>query len=146
MLYPRPSHIKEYVRKLPNENKFLNYNFDNFTLCYEVKCTCGNEEFEVFMDNDPTVLAKCAECRKDIIVYDLKYYPAASVIEEEEILTKYVSIMNDKIFNICVIYEYSDEFEFEDEEFDCNDITWCQIYGYGIKSNQVFKIVDDETA
>lgn len=146
MLYPRPSHIRENVYKLPDENMFLKYKFDSYTMCYKVKCTCGNEEFEVFTDSDPTVIAKCAKCKNEIIVYDLKYYPAASAVEEEEDFKKYISCKDDKLFNLCVIYEYSDEFEFEDEEFDSDDITWCQVYVYGIKSKEVFKIVDDETA
>lgn len=51
---------------------------------------------------------------------------------------------NDR-FNVAVIFEYSDEFSFDDE-FDENDITWCQIYLYDPKNLCSIMIVDDETA
>lgn len=58
----------------------------------------------------------------------------------------YISAEGDDVFNVCVVYEYSDEFSLSDAEFDNNDVTWCQVFVYGTKSNKVYKIVDDETA
>jgi hypothetical protein len=45
-----------------------------------------------------------------------------------------------------MIIQYSDEFALDDEEFDEDAITWCQIYLYDIASLQSIIIVDDETA
>ena len=53
--------------------------------------------------------------------------------------------MSDK-FNVAIIIQYSDQFAFNDERFDENDITWCQIFLYDIVNLQSIMIVDDETA
>lgn len=145
-MHPKPKHIDGYVYKISSNNKFFKDNLDDFTIPYAVKCTCGNEVFKVFLNTSPTVIAKCSECSKDIIVYDLKHYPAATPARKEEELIEYKSEAGDDNFNICVIYEYSDEFSFDDEEFDPNDITWCHVHLYGTKSKKSFYIVNDETA
>ena len=44
-----------------------------------------------------------------------------------------------------MVYEYDDEFEFEDDvDFDSNDITWAKVFVYD--QNILQKILDDETA
>lgn len=63
----------------------------------------------------------------------------------EKVINENINENNDK-FNVAIIFEYSDEFAFDDEEFDENDITWCQIYLYDIVSLRSIMIVDDETA
>lgn len=78
-------------------------------------------------------------------MYDLDCYTCAEKYMEEE-LNLYISPDGDNIFNVSVVYEYSDEFSFSDENFDNNDISWCHVYVYGINSGKVYKIVDDETA
>ena len=63
----------------------------------------------------------------------------------EEKLEKIINKSNDK-FNVAIIIQYSDQFAFNDERFDENDITWCQIFLYDIVNLQSIMIVDDETA
>lgn len=91
-------------------------------------------------------MAFCASCGKAITLYDLIEYPCAVTYRDnEEILRKVINKDNDK-FNIAIIFQYSDDFDFDDEEFDENEITWCQIYLYDIVNLQSILIVDDETA
>lgn len=140
-----PNHIEGYVEKLPNKSKYIEYEFDEYTMPYEVKCSCGSKEFVVYNNEEPRVELKCTKCGKRIVVYDLDFYPCASKYKEEQ-LNQYTSPEEDNIFNVAVVYEYSDEFPFSDEEFDCNDVTWCNVYVYGVNSNKVYEIVNDETA
>jgi hypothetical protein len=144
-MQPKPNHIEGYVERLPNKSKYVEYEFDEYTIPYEVKCSCGNKEFIVYNNLEPRVELECTKCGNKIIVYDLDYYTCAEKYMEEE-LNLYISPYGDNIFNVSVVYEYSDEFSFSDENFDKNDISWCYVYVYGIKSNKVYKIVDDETA
>lgn len=144
-MIPKPVHIDGYVKKLPNKSKYVEYDFDEYTLVYEVECSCGCNEFNVFLNAEPRVEVECTNCSNRIIVYDLDYYTCAEKYKEEE-LQRYTSLEGDESFNVCVIYEYSDEFSFNHKSFDCNDVTWCNVYLYGIKSENSIKIVDDETA
>lgn len=142
---PKPNHIEGYVEKLPNKSKYVEYEFDEYTIPYEVKCTCGNREFKVYENLEPKVEIECTKCGNRIIVYDLDYYTCAEKYNEEK-LNLYTSPYGDNFFNVCVIYEYSDEFSFLDKNFDNNDITWCEVFIYGVDSKKVYKILDDETA
>lgn len=44
-----------------------------------------------------------------------------------------------------MLIQYSDQFAFDDVRFDENDMTWCQIFIYGIVNLQHIMIIDDET-
>lgn len=145
-MLPRPDHIQGYVEKLKDKSKYgITYEFDEYTLPYEVKCNCKNSEFMVYHNEEPRVVVECTQCRNKIIVYDLDYYPCGEKWKEEE-LNLYISSEGDDVFNVCVVYEYSDEFPYSHKQFDRNDITWCHIYIYGVKSKKAYEIVDDETA
>jgi len=139
-----PRHIQQYAKKLTNNNKYFEWEEDEYHLQYSVKCTCGNEAFEIIGDEDFTTIAKCTECKNEIILYDLRLYPAAIHIECDKKPIRYITKDGDTIFNVAVHYEYSQLYE--DEEFNPDDITWCIIRVYGLKSNKIFEILDDETA
>lgn len=141
-----PEHIDGFVVKLPNKNKYFDYDFCDFNIPYEVKCSCGCEEFRIYKNSLPYVYVVCEKCKQKLNIYDLNCYPSASVIPTNEEPKEFKSADEESIFNVSVIYEYSDEFSFEDAEFDKNDITWCHVYGYGVRTNKVFEIIDDETA
>lgn len=142
-----PDHIKKYVKKIIGKNKFWDDNIDDqYTFAYEVSCSCGNNEFVIYKNSEPKVIASCEKCGKTITLYDLIEYPCAVTFrEEEDILEKVTNENNDK-FNVAIIFQYSDEFAFDDEEFDENDVTWCQIYLHDVVSLRSFLLVDDETA
>lgn len=146
MIYA-PSHVKKYVEQIQGKNKFFSDNIDGqFTFAYEISCSCGNKEFVVYKNSEPKVIASCTSCGNQITLYDLIEYPCAVVVRDtEEALEKVVNNNNDK-FNVAIIIQYSDEFALDDDEFDEDAITWCQIYLYDVVNSQPIMIVDDETA
>lgn len=146
MIYA-PDHMKKYVKQIQGENKFFSDSiYGEFTFAYEISCSCGCKEFVVYKNSEPKVMAYCASCGKQITLYDLIEYPCATTAgNREEELVKVINKNNDK-FNVAIIIQYSDEFAFDDEEFDENDITWCQIFLYDTVNMQSIMIVDDETA
>lgn len=146
MKYPRPNHIDDYVVNLPKENKFLEEDFDDVTMPYIVKCTCGCEEFTISRSNHKTVKIDCKNCGKNITVYDKDFYTCSSKLNSDEVFVQYKSSDDDTLFNVCAIYVYSEDYPIEDDKFDSNDVTWCQVLGYGTISNKVFEIINDETA
>lgn len=92
------------------------------------------------------MIASCTSCGNQITLYDLIEYPCAVVVRDtEEALEKVVNNNNDK-FNAAIIIQYSDEYALDDDEFDEDAITWCQIYLYDVVNSQPIMIVDDETA
>ncbi|MGN0402832.1 MAG: hypothetical protein ACI4HQ_11340 [Acetatifactor sp.] len=146
MIYA-PSHVKKYVKRIQGENNFFSDGiYGEFTFAYEIRCDCGCKEFVVYKNSEPKVIASCTSCGNIITLYDLIEYPCATTARDpEEELEKIINKSNDK-FNVAIIIQYSDQFAFDDERFDENDITWCQIYLYDIAHLQSIMIVDDETA
>lgn len=141
-----PDHIKKYVTPVAGENKYFEDRIDSaFTFAYEVCCSCGGIEFTVYKTSEPKVTAVCAACGRKITVYDLTEYPCAVPLGVEEEPEKVRNEGHDR-FRVAVIFEYSDEFALDDNEFDENDVTWCQVYVYDTASAQSIMIVDDETA
>lgn len=56
----------------------------------------------------------------DEIVDDLDLYTCSQKYMQED-LNLYISTEGDEVFNVCVVYEYSDEFPLLDAKFDNND-------------------------
>lgn len=146
MIYA-PSHIKKYAKQIQGENKFFSDGiYGEFSFAYEIRCSCGGEEFVVYKNSEPKVIASCITCANKITVYDLIEYPCAVTARDpEEELEKVSNKGNDK-FNVAMIIQYSDQFAFDDVRFDENDITWCQIFIYDIVNLRPIMIIDDETA
>ena len=141
-----PVHIKKFCYKDNEDRTYRELRekiYDEVHFLWKIKCECGETKFKVFTDEHPSVFCKCSKCNKDITVYDLSNYPAAVKLKEEfEVEQVYIEGVED--FYVYAIYEYSDEFNEDDERFDQNDITWATVYiGNG---NIVEKILDDETA
>ncbi|MDE7418165.1 MAG: hypothetical protein K2N44_17990 [Lachnospiraceae bacterium] len=141
-----PDHIKKYVTPIVGKNKFFEDSiYSSFTFAYEVHCSCGGKEMTVYKTSEPKVTAVCAACGRMITIYDLTEYPCAVPLGKEETPEKVTNQENDR-FHVAVIYEYSDEFALDDDAYDENDVTWCQIYVYDTVNAQSIMIVDDETA
>ena len=140
-----PDHIKEFCRDdIEGDNVFeeLKTGYeDSFSNVFKVVCTCNNPDFWIYGDEHPTIILECAECKRRITAYDLKYYPSAIKLDESYELKR----LNEKKQPVYVNYEYSDEYLYsKDVSFDNNDITWCKIF---VNDNGVIKkILDDETA
>ena len=141
-----PVHIKKFCYEDYEDKTYCELREkyqDEVHFTWKIKCECGETKFKVLMDEHPSVFCKCSNCGKDITVYDLANYPAATKLKEE-LEEEQISIEDAEDFNVYVMYEYSDEFEEDDEEFDQNDITWAIAY---IGNGDILeKILDDETA
>ncbi|MDE7224896.1 MAG: hypothetical protein K2O34_14105 [Acetatifactor sp.] len=141
-----PDHIKEYVKPIAGENKLFDGYIGEYTFAYEVVCSCGNKELIVYKNSEPKVTAFCEACGKAITLYDLIEYPCAVALrDDEDVMEKVTNEDTDK-FHVAIIFEYSDEFTLDDERFDVNDVTWCQIYLYDMIHLQSILLVNDETA
>ena len=142
-----PNHIEDYCfvdREDSLYNELYKEYKDEYTFIYKVKCSCSETKFKVYKDRHPTISIQCSNCLKDIIVYDLKFYPAAVKLNKD-FIKQQIILDDNEFFEVYVIYEYDDEFEIEDDvEFDPNDISWATVF---IKSDKsYFKILDDETS
>ncbi len=144
MAYPK--HIEGYVEKMKlKDNGFFDITENGYHFFYTIKCKCGSGLFHVLLNDDPTIKAQCCACSDLILIYDLIYYPTASMCGRSDEF-KMVEVNNNKIFEICVLYEYSDEFEVNDEEFDQDCLSWCQVFIKNKNNNSIIRILNDETA
>ena len=75
------------------------------------------------------------------MVYDLQFYPAASKSKGDEVFLE-MDISKEKPVKVYVGYEHGETDD--DQEFDQNDITWCQIFADN--DNGIIKVFDVETA
>lgn len=133
----------------PNHvNKFCSLDYDDVNFkqlgtkhhdVYQIKCGCGCAEFNVFRDDHPTLLLRCNKCENKIIVYELSCYPAAFKLSEELVMTKVKDGEYD-LFKVCVLYEYSDDYEGVD------DISWCTAWIFNGQNGNFIEILNDETA
>lgn len=103
-------------------------------------------KFHVYIDEHPTALAECFKCKNKFVLYDLSLYPNAIKLSEQFEMKKFNTINGLDVFELCVLYEYSDEFEFSDENFDVNDITGFSLFAYDYDIGKIITIFDDETA
>lgn len=136
-----PDHIKEYCYCDYSDQLFREL-FDEFddayTAIYKIKCSCGCSRFKVYVDPNPTVEVVCIHCEKRICVYDLINYPAAVKCPHDNDTFTMVDLNLQSEFEVYAIYEYSDDYDSE------NDITWCHVFA-GMEKDLV-EIIDDETA
>ena len=107
--------------------------------CFQIVCSCAQRRFHVLINNKLTVLARCVACGRQITIYDLACYPAAPKKRGSGEFRKAV----DQQGAVYVMYEYGETDE--GEQFDRNDITWCQIW-IEDDSGKMITLLDDETA
>lgn len=146
MLNLAPTHIKDYCF-IDNSDIVYNKIFTDFDAkhiaIYKIKCSCGNLNFNVYKDPNPTVKLICAKCGTEIIVYDLIYYSAA--IKYPHLKDKFEMFTDDgnKEFEVYTLYEYPDP-NFPEEFGGENDVNWCYVF---LKSREkIIEFLNDETA
>ena len=61
-------------------------------------------------------------------------------------MEKYVSENGNDTFELCMSYDYSDEFEVTDEHFDVNDIVSFALWAYCREADERVFVLEDETA
>ena len=136
-----PTHIEDFcvvAKSDPFYNQLYDKFFNDYTSVFKIRCSCGSSKFFVYKDNHPSIYLKCKCCSREIIAYELDFYPAATKLEDFKPRTL-VCINGIDNFNVYAIYQYP-----EDAGLDKDDISWCVIY---IKNDEnVVKILDDETA
>lgn len=140
-----PDHVRKYCKKTnitrQIEHKYEMYD-DYYSFVYQVVCTCGCEDFDVYKNLCPYVYAICKQCNKKIVIYDLECYPAASFPSNwMPFELEFTKIETNKII---VNYDYDDEYAITDSRFNMNNITGFNMWIY---SDGIYKlIIDDETA
>ncbi len=144
-----PEHIQDYCKEIDEQSVFydLYESFsDEYTFLYKIVCTCGCDEFSVCTDEHPTAIAECTSCKNKFTLYDLALYPNAFKLSKQYEMKKFRSESGSEIFKLCTMFEYSDEFDFDDEEFDVNDITAFSLFAFDPSDGEKLTIIDDETA
>lgn len=136
-----PFHVKNYCI-YDNDDKNLRSIREYFSNPnahpYKLQCSCGSHAFYCFTNDHPDFVCKCADCGKEIIVYDLINYPAATKTDADFEFRQ----INTNPTPVYPVYEYSDDFW--DTGADENDITWFSVY---VVINGMLNLaLDDETA
>lgn len=133
-----PKHIESSV---VGADELIEGVIDEDADSFLLKCTCGSYAFHLFEGDKRSVVAQCLKCDSRIVVYDLVFYPSATKVKGEEIFQPFPGMdrLGDGVY---LVYEYG-EFD-EGDEFDQNDITWCQIFV--MQAGGLKKVFDDETA
>jgi hypothetical protein len=89
------------------------------------------------------VTAKCSHCGDEIVVYDVRLYPAATSSRTAGDAVLF-SAAGATTFGVCVVYEYP-ELD-DDQEFNQNDITWCEVFALDEDDKVVARVISDETS
>jgi len=138
-----PKHIEKYVCGFDDPANFLNYECNDYAACYLVRCKCAREEFRIYLSAVPSVLAQCIECGNMIRLYDVRLYPAATPRSEATGPLDAFRHDGRDVFSVCVVYEYG-ELD-DDESFDQDDISWCEVYAFVAGTNIRVRVLSDET-
>ena len=141
MLDLEPTHVADYCYRDYSDRIFLRLLdvYDGlYTTINIIKCSCGNNRFVVYIDPNPTVEIVCKCCLKRISVYDLAYYPAAVKCPKDNDVFSIVHLDSQSEFKVYAIYEYSDDYDGE------NDVSWCHVYIS--TDDDLIEIVNDETS
>lgn len=141
-----PQHIKRFVEPIGIYASILPGKPDGIGfVAYHLRCSCGNASFSVHINDRPLVIALCDKCGLNIVLYDTKLYPSACSYSEEGDMKVIESPENDKVYDVCVAYEYPEPDD--NEVYTDDDISWCYIYGCPNSSPvKSFCIINDETA
>jgi hypothetical protein len=78
-----------------------------------------------------------------ILVYDVRLYPAATPSRRAREPVSF-SMGGQTHFGVCIVYEYP-ELD-PDQEFDQNDISWCEVYAIDEQGAVVGRVISDETS
>lgn len=134
-----PRHVANNVRWLSGRLPILGEFDDDHPLC-QIVCDCGETRMDALRSDLPRVVARCVSCKMEICVYDIRQYPAATAANVDDVLRAIDQAQDAEVF---AMYEYPDLDA--DEDFDPDDITWCQVYARD-STGKVVQVLDDETA
>lgn len=144
-----PDHIKGFCETVSKDSIFYSVqeNAIEYSTIVQAICSCGSHKFNLLKNELPTIDAICTECGQIVHIYDLDFYVSSSKpdFNSGEML-KYISEKGRDIFQLCMSYDYSDEFEVTDENFDVNDICSFALWAYCDESDEKIFVLEDETA
>lgn len=140
-MHRAPRHVESYVQPA-SEKCPVPGSFDDYHPLYQVVCACGGRLFHVLADEMPRVVADCGACANRVTVYDVRLYPAATGGPGGDELHDVSG--GDVAVEVFVMYEYGDP-DIPDD-FDPDDISWCQVFTYDARTGSVELVLDDETA
>ncbi len=64
MEFPIPSHLKNYLELISDEN-------DEYKVTSIIKCKCGSESFSIYESNNKMIVKiVCSSCNKELILFD----------------------------------------------------------------------------
>lgn len=144
-----PDHIKDFSKEVPKDSVFypIQKNADEYSTVVQAVCTCGSKKFNLLKDEFPTIDAVCVNCGQTVHIYDLDLYVSSSKPDfDGGQMVKYISPKGKDVFELCMSYDYSDEFEFTDEHFDVNDVCSFALWAYCEESGEKIFVLEDETA
>lgn len=80
---PIPSHLNQYLTPFGDNNS-------EYEVTGKIKCSCGNDTFEVFESNDCQIIKlSCSKCGKEILLFDAgKHGWNGFVCDEEEYIDR----------------------------------------------------------
>lgn len=131
-----PRHVQQFVK--PAADGVEQGRSGPYHPLWKVVCSCAGQELDIFKTALPRVLARCTTCGREVSVYDIREYPAATVIPADDTRCPVASRVE-----VLAMYEYS-ELD-KGEEFDPDDITWCQVFAKE-PGGRARMVVDHETA
>ncbi len=133
-----PRHIEAYAFEATHEFSALSDKYHHY---FKIVCACGCTLFRLLTSNKASVKAVCDRCSSVLPIYDLASYPAATKLGGTETYSEMFETSQTPT-NVFVGYEYG---ELDcDQDFNQDDITWCQVFVEC--SGSMIKVFDEETA
>ena len=136
-MYPR--HVEGCLRRVPNGFPLEDTAAHKY---YGLVCPCGEEQFDLLQSNLDSVVAVCSSCKTRIILYDWALYHAAVKLKGDEEFFR-MPTQRERPSRVFVGYEYGPTEA--DEEFNSNDISWCQVFA-STSNGEIIEVFNDETA
>ena len=143
-----PDHIKELCMK--NTPVTMRFNSiypgwdKKYCRAYQPVCICGCGYFDLYINDCKNALGICRNCLHTAVFYDLSEYPAASAAQGDLSERELRMVDTGEDHGLILVYDYPDEFEFNDDNFDNNDITGFTLLAENKGGFEI--IIDDETA
>lgn len=141
-MFYAPRHVQPFARPARGGVDIPGKFGENHKL-WRIACGCQAEHFDLYKSALPRVVARCRKCARDVVLYDIREYPAATVIPADDTLR----LEGDAAVEGAAVYAMYEYPELDEgEPFNPDDITWCQVFAKSNASGEVIVVLDDETA
>jgi hypothetical protein len=141
-MFYAPRHVQPFARPAVGDVDIPGRFAENHKL-WKIACLCDADLFDLYVSDLPRAVARCMRCAKEIVLYDIREYPAGTPYRGASGLRRaLVSAVNGCA--VYAMYEYGDIEEGAEPNPD--DISWCQIFARDASTGEVTMVVDDEAA